>query len=507
MIDPSISLGVHPVSVTSPLDAFTKQISIADMLSQIADRKAQAADRAATLPLRQATAAAAQRDLEEANTMNQANDAAVNYDAATGTLKHDDAKALAVFAQKNMMHLAPKWKEQSGAAIQAQTDQILKEADSHEKLLEAAATPAATFKALPDLASKKEAYGELRTALIRLNPANGKLLPYDYDPVAVDPKIDSLINQYQQTQTFKTKLIASEKAKADAAKTAAETHKYEAEAGKLDQEAGAPKSSDYAPGTLIITRSPDGKEISRETVPEKPPTPPAAVGEYNFYKQQESQAGRTPLSFDEWQNRDANRKTPKPTVAAPTLHTVVDDNGNLQAFSYNAQTGETKKVTLPEGVGATGKDPQLTAQIKQQAFSAELAKEQLGNIRTILKAKPYLIGPVVGRLTDFAQGIGEVPYTDPKDEADAATLNGHLTYLFGQELRTMFGGRTNEQMQEMLQKVSGNIKQGATTLDGFLKATENNANNVIKVATRHGYKSSTAPLPDPAGIRDLLPKK
>lgn len=40
------------------------------------------------------------------------------------------------------------------------------------------------------------------------------------------------------------------------------------------------------------------------------------IGEYNFYARQEKNAGRTPLSFDEYQTRDANRKVSLANAAA-----------------------------------------------------------------------------------------------------------------------------------------------------------------------------------------------
>ena len=40
------------------------------------------------------------------------------------------------------------------------------------------------------------------------------------------------------------------------------------------------------------------------------------IGEYNFYTRQEKNAGRTPLSFDEYQTRDANRKVSLANAAA-----------------------------------------------------------------------------------------------------------------------------------------------------------------------------------------------
>lgn len=75
---------------------------------------------------------------------------------------------------------------------------------------------------------------------------------------------------------------------------------YDLKVKAEDRQAAEPKVVD---GNLV---GPDGKVLF--TAPKIPPQPSAGIQEYNFYVDQENKAGRKPMTFDEYQTRDANRK-------------------------------------------------------------------------------------------------------------------------------------------------------------------------------------------------------
>lgn len=89
------------------------------------------------------------------------------------------------------------------------------------------------------------------------------------------------------------------------------------------------------------------------------------VGEYNFYKRQTENLGQTPLSFDEYQTRDANRKRPVVNVGAQGMpNNVVSQIDKISASFDSApitkQYNEVlnKKISvdsiLDAGVGGPG---------------------------------------------------------------------------------------------------------------------------------------------------------
>jgi hypothetical protein len=58
----------------------------------------------------------------------------------------------------------------------------------------------------------------------------------------------------------------------------------------------------------------------------KPPPQPSDVGNYLFYAKQERDRGRTPLSFDEYQSREANRRQPRTTISPYAESNIVERN-------------------------------------------------------------------------------------------------------------------------------------------------------------------------------------
>ena len=121
------------------------------------------------------------------------------------------------------------------------------------------------------------------------------------------------------------------------------------------------------------------------------------VGEYEFYSKQEKDAGREPLTFDEYQTRDANRKAKAAGMgvdASDPLVNAVIDNPEL----WNQMTSTEKARIAPTlnslGFSAFGKPLSDTA-IKEITQS-ETAVEQLNELKKIVEENPEYIGPISG---------------------------------------------------------------------------------------------------------------
>lgn len=97
-------------------------------------------------------------------------------------------------------------------------------------------------------------------------------------------------------------------------------------------------------GQRVLTmQRPDGttyQQVSGKqgAPPQATRNPPSSVGEYNFYSQQETAAGRKPLSYDAWQTRDANRKTPATSVVPVDIAKGTKNYRVAQDLAYGKLT-------------------------------------------------------------------------------------------------------------------------------------------------------------------------
>jgi hypothetical protein len=163
----------------------------------------------------------------------------------------------------------------------------------------------------------------------------------------------------------------------------------------------------------------------------------------------------------------------------------VDDAGNPIGL---------KIAKLAQGMGG-----QAPAQLKMQTAAALTTKDMIATVRNLVAQKPYLIGPAAGRAAEAYQGIGtSFGMASPQDETDAATLAGHMGYLFANELRASFPNRPPQQIIEMLKEKSAQMKQDPSIMEGFLKSAENNANVALKTGAKFGIPEAKAAIGVPA---------
>ena len=184
-----------------------------------------------------------------------------------------------------------------------------------------------------------------------------------------------------------------------------------------------------------------------------------------------------------------------------------DDDGKDSFFVFDKKTQKVNKVD-----GLTPKGEKVPAPIQQNVNVAGKALDQSGIIRKILGEHPEMVGPTMGRLDEFMQGLGSNPFAgDPKLEQLGATLTGHLRYLFAQELKNAIGGRPGEFLAKELKEGSPQRKQDINLLKGFLDSVENNANVTLRAAKQQyqydpfhvdaGVGAGAAPGKDPLGVR------
>lgn len=119
-------------------------------------------------------------------------------------------------------------------------------------------------------------------------------------------------------------------------------------ASKAKHAIPVPRNMDPNSPEGIAARLRYAQEAEGFKAPPIPPVP-AAVGEYKFYAEQETKAGRTPKSFDQWQTDDANRR--KPAATDPAIRDLRIE-GRVDAIrnQYNAHAVVKKYNVVQDAV-------------------------------------------------------------------------------------------------------------------------------------------------------------
>lgn len=175
------------------------------------------------------------------------------------------------------------------------------------------------------------------------------------------------------------------------------------------------------------------------------------VGEYQFYERQERAAGREPLSFDEYQTRDANRKLRAASAAGGR---VGGDLTKLLSVEEALKLGVPYGTTKGQAVG-----------LYVSGASGEAAK-----LRGIVNTLPSEIEQLRSILT----GAGRVKMAEILSGADAAT--GRLIDQVADKVgRLRSGGAINKDEEnrfkaQLLRKadlITGNTASALNALNGL----------------------------------------
>lgn len=206
--------------------------------------------------------------------------------------------------------------------------------------------------------------------------------------------VQTALNVAQQERAFKMDTFKEFLNQVEEeAKARREIQKEQAAAGKpLEISAGA---SLYDPktGKFIATAPKEEKPLS---ISEKYGT--GVLGEYNFYAEQEKNSGRKPLSFNDYQTLDANRKAKvvRAGVSSPNNPLLGAVLANPELFS---QLTPTQKASLAPALAAAGftafGKPLSDTAIKEITMS-ETALEGLQDLKDKIAVNEKYIGPLSG---------------------------------------------------------------------------------------------------------------
>jgi hypothetical protein len=144
------------------------------------------------------------------------------------------------------------------------------------------------------------------------------------------------------------------------------------------------KVGDLVPAAQIKEARKAASQVAVEGA--RPKTQSAAIQEYERYAADERAAGRQPMSFDAYQDRDANRKAPKTTI--------VNQEGKLLTPTEAATLGVPYGTTRE---GAYGKQPATEAQKNTANYASRIS--QSNKIIDELEASmaPQGLGAQVGQ--------------------------------------------------------------------------------------------------------------
>lgn len=157
----------------------------------------------------------------------------------------------------------------------------------------------------------------------------------------------------------------------------------------------------------------------------------ATVNEYEYYKRQEEAAGRTPVSFNEYQTLDANRKARAAAITAGGLNSAQQSAAFKLADDYEKASGVLPKVISNyNSVSAAAQDP-----------------TPAGDISLIFAYMKMLDPTSVVRENEFAtaQNAGSIP-TSIQNIWNKAVQGTRLT----PEQRTDFVNQANKLYQSAL---------------------------------------------------------
>lgn len=176
------------------------------------------------------------------------------------------------------------------------------------------------------------------------------------------------------------------------------------------------------------------------------------------------------------------------------------------AIIQNALMGQEMRRESLDLREQQANQPKPTQALTNQSAAADRTLEMTKIVRDLVAKNPKLIGPVLGRINQAGQVVGGNPLANADDERDAATLAGHLAYLFANEVQGTMTGRPNPSIVQALKAASAQQKDDPAVLEGFLRSADNNAKIAQKVGADYGVKKGGAAPPAPPQVIPVNPK-
>lgn len=286
----------------------------------------------------------------------------------------------------------------------------------------------------------------------------------------------------------------------------------EAEAELAPLKPPAPKGYSASGGVVLNQDTGDFTPIQQPDKP--PPSPPASVGEYNFYVEQEKAAGRTPLSFDAYQERDANRRRIQPSATiqinqasqARGIDTSTSDA--LNRATMNMQPGRRLQVfNTVNQMAERGDVAKVRETIRQAAAESEPVAVQsairgrreviksLNDIRELLKPIPQNL--LVGTVEDVIRKLGST--TDKR----YVQIANRLRVLNQSYRRSMTGAQFSipeaAEYAQIFPSYSNTAPVNAQLIDSLIEAF--GANDAVFWDSKlgPGWSDALSPLTPPSG--------
>jgi len=236
-------------------------------------------------------------------------------------------------------------------------------------------------------------------------------------------------------EASKFRLGIEEGKEANAAKAAEEATKAAAEAAKPVSLPSGSRLVDPSTGNVIVDEVEKIQSISEIYGS-------GAIGEYNFYAAQEKSAGRTPVSFNEYQDIDANRKRDVGTganVVLPGATITPDQLSPLAKSIYDGTIGlsdvtPTQRAAIAPELNAVGYSKAVTGEMKE---NVRFIKDGMGKLMTLWINVPGKFKGIIGGF--FGEKLGTK--IDPKVASFKAQVG-----IIGMTLTRMFEkGRISDQ--------------------------------------------------------------
>lgn len=172
---------------------------------------------------------------------------------------------------------------------------------------------------------------------------------------------------------------------------------------------------------------------------------PANVRQYQFYAQQEREAGREPMAFNDWSRQ------PAPGSGKFGVNPVygVDANGNPVIIQLGSD-GTTRQATLPEGVSPLGPGETAEARAHGGAVGKDKAAAQK-NLLAVKQSAAEMLGALDSLESDpyLDNMLGFVGSRTPDLRPEAQRVASKMDQIGGQAFLTAFealkgGGQITE---------------------------------------------------------------
>lgn len=207
---------------------------------------------------------------------------------------------------------------------------------------------------------------------------------------------------------------------------------------------------------------------------------PANVRQYQFYAQQEREAGREPMPFNDW------TRQPAPGTGKFGVNPVygVDANGNPVIIQLGSD-GTTRQATLPEGVSPLG--PGETAEARARGgVAGKSTAEAQKNMPAVKQSAAEMLGALNALENDphLDRMLGFMGSRTPDLTTDARRALSKIEQIGGQAFLTAFeklkgGGQITEiEGTKGTQAITRLGERGMSPQD--YRAAINDLRNVVK---------------------------